>query len=275
MSTILFSGLFAAAAAFVVTRFSRSARLRQFAALHRARFEKTRSEVLTPADGAKLDFFRKHLHAFYHVLSWTQNAFFLRLCDIKTEDGQGRFGPFITLACGEFKTAEYPALKICPPHSPFAATSYQHVQTNLPEIDARYRTSINAQTSGCLLTPFALSLLRARPDVYLEIHGGAFVYHEHRPVPLAEYALFKLRAEQLAGEFARILLTPTEPAHAAGATPPETDVQAETLLRSLSPQRACAPAPRTAFKTALSVGLLMLLILAPLLSWLYLRRFLQ
>lgn len=282
MQTFIFTILFLAVSAFVITRFSRGARLRQFAGQNQAQFESNRSGLVTELAAAKLDFLRDYLHTFRHVITYTDSLQFVRLSDVETETQTQPRPPLITVMAVEFKNAVYPALKVCPPLSPFAATRYPAIRTTNERLNAAYRFAASSEEAGCLLTPPLLALLATNPHIYLEINGSAMIYHEHRAMLVSEYPFFKLRAMQLADDIARILLNPQishkpalPDALEANHDMLSTDAHAQSLLQALSPVRAAAAAQPGKFKTVLSIILLMVLILAPLFSWIILRRFLQ
>ena len=236
---------------------TRSAKLARLAQLYGCPFERHKTSVTTAFSAGRLELFTQFFHQYRNVFTFTTSAAFTRLADdlIFLDDKPGTKPICITLFSAEMRNTQFPTLKIAPLTSPFAASQYTCVQTNVEQIDNIYRVHAPNQDAGLLFTPFVLTLFKTHPSVYLELNDNVLIYHEHTLVPPEGLEEFRLRAMQILDELQNTLAqrqkkyapaaAPVQTPAAPSDTQADADVQqrAETLLHSLAPLRKPFVAP--------------------------------
>jgi len=105
-----------------------------------------------------------------------------------------------TCFTAELKKRHFPVLKIAPLQSPFALSQYALMKTNIPDIDGKYRIHTPSPAAGLFFTPSITSMLKTRPQIYLELNENALIYHEHTLVAVQDMEMFRFRAMQILGE---------------------------------------------------------------------------
>ena len=143
---------------------TRSAQLARWARKNRCLFDREKNSVTTELTAGRLEFFTLFFHQYQNVSTYTDNMAFMRLADdsIFLNENPNTKPIRTTLFTAELKRQQFPALKIAPLKSPFAASEYALMKTNIPAVDSRYRIHAPSQASGLLFTPFIIGLLKTK-----------------------------------------------------------------------------------------------------------------
>ncbi len=212
-------------------------------------FQARKETVTTPMTAGHLDFFTRFFHQYANVFTFTDKACFIRLFDDKIfTDDNPRTKPFpFTVCTAELKRGDFPLLKIWPADSPLSSTTPTLEQTQIFKLDNNYHLQAKAPQPDLSRFPILQSLLKKDTQVYLELNENAFVYHEHRLIPVAEMEIFRFRALQILGELEKYVEenTPRPDTQLKKDDPFAPDERAAALLARFAeaglPQKKHAP----------------------------------
>lgn len=267
---------------------TRAARMHRYAKRNHATFNMHRNSLTTPLSAGKLELLKEYFPLFRHVMTFMDNTAFMRLADAEIyKDESPNAQPVnITLFAAEFRNRSFPILKIAPLGSPFYASQYMTVKTNIPEIDRAYHISAPNQAAGLLFTPYLKRLLKTRDNIYLEVNDNAFLYHENCLHRVEELENFHCRAAQLLAEFGNTMVNLDKPGTATIAAaiknPPkpkpvltdeEFDAKAQAMLSVMCPKEIARMHGSSSLRGFWSIILLVLLLAIPVVGWLLLKNF--
>jgi len=274
---------------------TRSAKLSDLAKMLHLTFDKERDTITTDSTIGHLEFFAGFFRRYLNVFTLSDAAAFMRIADVHVFfDENPKSKPLqLTVFTAEMKRIEFPALKIVPQNSPFAPSRYTMSADNIPSLNKNYRVFSNSKQAGVLLTPGLLSLLKNRPNVYIEVNDNAFLYHEHRLTTIEDFQTFRLRATQVLREVENTIkkinaAAEAEAAKAAVKTDGQTTekgkdlseqtkndifAQAESMLTAL--RVGNNPTPERSSKKMMGISIIVLLLAAVILSlvaWSFIHR---
>ena len=202
---------------------------------------------------------------------------FVRLSDdfIFLDDKPSTKPVAVSLFTAEMRKTHFPTLKVVPISSPFSASQYTQVKTNLAAIDSMYKIYAPTQAAKILLSPLVLETLKKNSLIYLELNDNALIYHEHTLVPPEKLEDFRFRAMQLLSEFEmRLNRLENKSAVAFSETSdskdptPDAATRAEAMLHAFTAQRVPAEVKRNNSMHIVGLIILFALFLAiTFLSW--------
>ena len=279
--TALISGL-------VLLARTRTARMHRYALRNHALFERRRNTITTALSAGKLELLKEYFPLFHHVMTFTDSLAFARMADgdIYKDENPNTPPVKITLFTAEFRNRSFPVLKIAPLNSPFYASEYMTVKTNIPEIDRVYHISAPNQAAALLFTPYLKRLLKTRKNIYLEVNDNAFLYHENCLIPVEELENFHCRAAQLLAEFGNTMINLDKPGeatlasaapHAVSAKPALTDeefsAKAQAMLATMCPKTIARTHGTASLRGFWGIILLLILLAIPVLGWVIIKNF--
>lgn len=283
MGIIIGISCVALAAGLVILGNTRTARMHRYAKRNHAQFDRHRNSLTTPLSAGKLELLKEYFPLFRHVMTFMDNTAFMRLADAEIyKDESPNTQPVnVTLFTAEFRNRSFPVLKIAPLGSPFYASQYMTVKTNIPEIDRNYHISAADQAAGVLFTPYLKRLLKTRDNIYFEVNDNAFLYHENCLQHIEELEHFHCRAAQLLAELAGTVAKLEKSAPAANAITPskpvltdaEFDAKAQAMLSVMCPKEIARAHGSGSLRGFWSIILLVLLLAIPVVGWLILKNF--
>lgn len=288
MGLIIFTSFLALVAGLILLGNTRSARMRRYAKRNHAQFDRHRSSLTTPLSAGKLEILKEYFPLFRHVMTFMDNLAFMRLADAEIyKDETPNAKPVcVTLFAAEFRNRSFPILKIAPLGSPFYASQYMTVKTNIPEIDRNYHISAPNQAAGLLFTPYLKGLLKTRDNIYLEVNDNAFLYHENCLQTIKELENFHCRAAQLLAEFGNTMINLDKPGSAtinaaikaapkpkAPLSDEEFNAKAQAMLSVMCPKEIARTHGSASLRGFWGIILLVLLLAIPVVGWLILKNF--
>lgn len=283
MGIIIGISCVALAAELVILGNTRTARMHRYAKRNHAQFDRHRNSLTTPLSAGKLELLKEYFPLFRHVMTFMDNTAFMRLADAEIyKDESPNTQPVnVTLFTAEFRNRSFPVLKIAPLGSPFYASQYMTVKTNIPEIDRNYHISAADQAAGVLFTPYLKRLLKTRDNIYFEVNDNAFLYHENCLQPIEELEHFHCRAAQLLAELAGTVAKLEKSAPAANAATPskpiltdaEFDAKAQAMLSVMCPKDIARAHGNGSLRGFWGIILLVILLAIPVVGWLILKNF--
>ena len=276
--TLFFTLLFVGAlGGLCVSSCSRSAKLARLAQLYGCSFRKRKTSVTTALSAGKLELFTQFFHQYRNIFTLTDHMAFIRLSDdlIFTDDKPSTKPIAVSLFTAEMRKTHFPTLKAVPISSPFAASQYTQVKTNLKELDNTYKIYAPTQAASMLLTPFVIEMLKKNPSVYLELSDNTLIYHEHTLLPPEKLEDFRFRAMQLLSEFETRLnhlenesASVSETLHKTAEAPHTAEERAQAMLHSFAAQRRPQANPPSNNMHILGLVIIFALFLAiTFLSW--------
>ncbi len=204
---------------------TRAAQLKRMARTLGLRYDAQLDSLLLPDSSAQVQFFRRGLHQFFHVLTFRESNAFVRVCEdcIFTSPLDKKPMRTYTLVGVELLKDTF---------SPFVLAPREPGQTacgNLPtDLATRYTLSA---PEGFSLPPTVMGFLKAHATCYLECTVTALLYCELNTVPVSQIQPLRFRALQLVKELVRQPQENPQTAMVPAAKLSDAELQAQLLLK--------------------------------------------